>query len=999
MRSTALLFCLFIHIASNAQNHFYKLTIQIFENIETGNSIDGVSISSVDDFQPQQDLGSGKYQLTFIDKIPGETVHLHFSKKGYDVISTDKLELTLSNTHHIIVLLSNNPENVYQQRVDYYSKKYLISPTINKDADAGKTETAFSKQAKQKATKPKSDLFSQGETIKRLAKTAASMDAGKNLGDEQIARNMREGNFIAARNLIAEQIQQRSEKINTIKAGISKENDTLAYQLAVAGDLSSAGSDIDSAIYYYRLAVQIKSNQIYNLYNLSQLLIQHGDYDEAYDMAAAAINTIPQTDNERLIQIILKISFNPQFRVAYDSAKINSKEIDKLGVDENNAASLGLNLIDMAISKLNILPPDSMLNTILGVEQLGISDNLLLANFYFVVGSNLLLHYKTYFQAMLCFSKADSLSRDNLDNEANLLARLSMLIESDNGFKDDEDSFDAQDYVDSMENIAEDSLYQLSIHACRSVAKQEFDNNKVKFSLIQLLYGYYEFLHSNQSDSSENAHSKMPLKNLDSTGSAMTNEAMGLMVEILKSNLTPYPIKTFFNFLNALDDQISPLIYNFGIVYKYLVEKIKPLANTKYYNYFLTYATATLGGDAPDEKVRMSAYADAIKYGKKYFANNSEPLIDSFLILYSNSVRYYVQSLDDHSAESGFLHLNIPYFEQRNVGGKFDLILSVLYPESFTLETKNNDVSKSTLDSLSKQTLYYYDKSLEKYPDQTVEPFVDFLDFATNYYQAKKNYVGAYFYKQVGLDFYKSIVLDDGSGLNCKVLAINGILGLAKVVMQFTDVRTAVKTIDSILVDFKEHTSNPASYKLTVFYLLTNIVAVDPTNFTYEFEYTDSRFDSTVILPWSKLFDNYLPLFNNDPAMKMKIEKRKSKALKKPMDLVLTQVLKSLDLDEALQMYVTLRKDSPNNYLFSEDDLNVLGYSFLKQGKLNDAIKIFKLNVEEFPGSWNVYDSLGEGYLKNGERDKGLANYKHALSLNPGNADETRIIRQIELNH
>ena len=46
-----------------------------------------------------------------------------------------------------------------------------------------------------------------------------------------------------------------------------------------------------------------------------------------------------------------------------------------------------------------------------------------------------------------------------------------------------------------------------------------------------------------------------------------------------------------------------------------------------------------------------------------------------------------------------------------------------------------------------------------------------------------------------------------------------------------------------------------------------------------------------------------------------------------------------------------------------------------------------KLNVEFYPNAWNVYDSLAEAYMTNGEKDLAIANYKKSLELNPQNAN------------
>jgi len=46
---------------------------------------------------------------------------------------------------------------------------------------------------------------------------------------------------------------------------------------------------------------------------------------------------------------------------------------------------------------------------------------------------------------------------------------------------------------------------------------------------------------------------------------------------------------------------------------------------------------------------------------------------------------------------------------------------------------------------------------------------------------------------------------------------------------------------------------------------------------------------------------------------------------------------------------------------------------------------MFKLNVEEYPKSGNVYDSLAEAYEKDGQKDLAIANYRKSLELDPKN--------------
>lgn len=78
-----------------------------------------------------------------------------------------------------------------------------------------------------------------------------------------------------------------------------------------------------------------------------------------------------------------------------------------------------------------------------------------------------------------------------------------------------------------------------------------------------------------------------------------------------------------------------------------------------------------------------------------------------------------------------------------------------------------------------------------------------------------------------------------------------------------------------------------------------------------------------------------------------------------------------------------------------ENYVNGLGYKLLQINKIDEAIKMFKLNVDYFPDSWNVWDSLGEAFMKKGEKEKAIENYKKSLELNPKNKTAERIIKRL----
>jgi CubicO group peptidase (beta-lactamase class C family) len=101
-------------------------------------------------------------------------------------------------------------------------------------------------------------------------------------------------------------------------------------------------------------------------------------------------------------------------------------------------------------------------------------------------------------------------------------------------------------------------------------------------------------------------------------------------------------------------------------------------------------------------------------------------------------------------------------------------------------------------------------------------------------------------------------------------------------------------------------------------------------------------------------------------------------------------------VDAAIAQYHTLKNSGSKDYDFNEEQLNQLGYVLLQQNRNADAIAIFKLNVEEYPKSGNVYDSLAEAYAKNGQKQLSIENYKKSLELDPKNQNAADRLKELE---
>ena len=67
--------------------------------------------------------------------------------------------------------------------------------------------------------------------------------------------------------------------------------------------------------------------------------------------------------------------------------------------------------------------------------------------------------------------------------------------------------------------------------------------------------------------------------------------------------------------------------------------------------------------------------------------------------------------------------------------------------------------------------------------------------------------------------------------------------------------------------------------------------------------------------------------------------------------------------------------------------MNQVGYQLLNQNNTEEAITAFKLNVERYPNSANVYDSLAEAYERAGRLELALPNYQKAHTLGQQTGD------------
>jgi predicted alpha/beta superfamily hydrolase len=79
----------------------------------------------------------------------------------------------------------------------------------------------------------------------------------------------------------------------------------------------------------------------------------------------------------------------------------------------------------------------------------------------------------------------------------------------------------------------------------------------------------------------------------------------------------------------------------------------------------------------------------------------------------------------------------------------------------------------------------------------------------------------------------------------------------------------------------------------------------------------------------------------------------------------------------------------------SERTINLLGYGCLSNKQYNQAYSFFKMNTDNYPQSFNVYDSIGDYYLATSDKKNAVTVFTIALSLKD-NPDTRRKLQELK---
>ena len=98
-----------------------------------------------------------------------------------------------------------------------------------------------------------------------------------------------------------------------------------------------------------------------------------------------------------------------------------------------------------------------------------------------------------------------------------------------------------------------------------------------------------------------------------------------------------------------------------------------------------------------------------------------------------------------------------------------------------------------------------------------------------------------------------------------------------------------------------------------------------------------------------------------------------------------SQYITEKNFDKALEGLLKIKAEDSLSEFINQYKFNRIGYKYIREDNLEDAISIFEMNTKLHPNKDNVYDSLGQAYLVSGDSLQAYENYKKAYEINNGN--------------
>ena len=124
---------------------------------------------------------------------------------------------------------------------------------------------------------------------------------------------------------------------------------------------------------------------------------------------------------------------------------------------------------------------------------------------------------------------------------------------------------------------------------------------------------------------------------------------------------------------------------------------------------------------------------------------------------------------------------------------------------------------------------------------------------------------------------------------------------------------------------------------------------------------------------------------NNDPVLDEALSFSDDNYVLNPMEYM-TNLFLSGEVEKLKSEAERMIKDPKYKFFKFESEFNKAGYQLLGSGQVQEAVFVFTMITDLYPKSANAWDSLAEGYLKAGDKEKAKEYYTKAITMDPDGA-------------
>ena len=135
---------------------------------------------------------------------------------------------------------------------------------------------------------------------------------------------------------------------------------------------------------------------------------------------------------------------------------------------------------------------------------------------------------------------------------------------------------------------------------------------------------------------------------------------------------------------------------------------------------------------------------------------------------------------------------------------------------------------------------------------------------------------------------------------------------------------------------------------------------------------------------------------NKDPVLEAALSFSDDNYILDPMEYM-TNLFLAGKIEQLKTDIGRMIKDPKYHYFKFENKINNAGYQLLGSGQVQEAVFVFQMITEFFPDSANAWDSLAEGYLKAGDKEKATEFYNKAITMDPDGATGKNASKMLKL--